>query len=77
MDKTIQEHQEIADKEQAEEKLAAGNDKSKATKTSSRASGVGAVRSTRKGSRNTDTFDGVVLPSGTTRTRRPSAKARS
>ena len=75
MEQTVQEYKEIANKEQAEEKTAAGNEKAKASKPS-RNSGGGAVR-TRKGSRNTGTFEGVVLPSGSTRTRRPSAKARS
>ena len=76
MEKTVEEYQEIANKEQAEEKTA-GNDKAKSSRTPRNSSG-GAVR-TRKGSRNTGTgtFEGVVLPSGTTRTRRPSAKARS
>ena len=75
MEKTIEEYQEIANKEQAEEKVV-GQAKSKTTRTS-RSSGVGATRSTRNGGRSAGTFDGVVLPSGTTRTRRPSAKARS
>jgi len=77
VDKTVEEYQEIANKEQAEEKTAAGNDKAKASKPSRSSNGGGAVR-TRKGStRSTGTFEGVVLPSGSTRTRRPSAKARS
>lgn len=75
MEKTIEEYQEIASKEQAEEKVV-GQGKTKVTRTS-RSSGVGAARSTRNGGRSTKTFDGVVLPSGSTRTRRPSAKARS
>jgi len=74
VEKTVEEYQEIANKEQAEEKTT-GNDKAKASKPS-KSTGGGAVR-TRKGSRNTSTFEGVVLPSGSTRTRRPSAKARS
>lgn len=75
MEKTIEEYQEIANKEQAEDKVA-GQGKPKMSRAP-RKSGTGAVRSTRGGGRNTDTFEGVVLPSGSTRTRRPSAKARS
>jgi len=75
LEKTIEEYQEIANKEQAEEKVV-GQGKPKASRTS-RSSGVGAVRSTRNGGRNIGSFEGVVLPSGTPRTRRPSAKARS
>ena len=74
MEKTIEEYQEIANKEQAEEKVE-GQGKPRAGRTS-RSSGTGAVRSTRNGGRNAGTFEGVVLPSGSTRTRRPSAKAR-
>lgn len=75
MEKTVEEYQEIANKEQAEDKVA-GRSKPKASRTT-RSSGVGAVRSTRGGSRNTGTFEGVVLPSGSRRTRRPSAKERA
>lgn len=68
MEETIKECQEVADKDQAEEKAAA-QDKSKASQG-------GVVRSRRKGGRRS-ILEGVVLASGTRRTRRPSAKARS
>jgi len=76
LEKTIEEYQEIANNEQAEEKVV-GQGKPKAAGRTSRSSGIGAVRSTRNGGRSTGTFEGVVLPSSTSRTRRPSAKARS
>jgi len=75
LDKTVEEYQEIANKEQAEEKTAGNDSKAKASKPS-KSNGGGAVR-TRKGSRSTGTFEGVVLPAGSTRNRRPSAKART
>ena len=68
MEKTIEEYQEIANKEQVEEKEQA--------KSKPKAS-TGAIRSKRNGRRSAGTFEGVVLASGTRRTRRPSAKARS
>jgi hypothetical protein len=70
VEKTLEECQEVANKEQIEEKE---QTKSKA----SQSSGIGAVRSKRNGRRNTGTFEGLVLASGSRRTRRPSAKARS
>ena len=75
MEKTIEEYQEIANNEQAEEKVV-GEGKPKARRTARMSTGGMSARSTRNG-RNTGTFDGVVLPSGTTRSRRPSAKAKS
>ena len=76
VEKTVEEYQEVANKEQAEEKVS-GAGKPKASRTSRSSGGPGVVRSTRNGGRDGGTFDGVVLPSGTTRVRRPSAKARS
>lgn len=72
MEKTIEEYQELANKEQAEDKVG-GQGKTR----TSRSSGVGAVRSTRNGGRSTGAFEGVVLPSSARRARRPSAKAKS
>ena len=72
MDKTVQEYQEIANKEHEEEKDA-GQSKARTP----RSNGAGPTRSTRQSLRGTGTFEGVVLPSGTRRVRRPSAKARS
>lgn len=72
MEKTVEEYQEIANKEHDEEKDA-GQNKARTP----RSNGVGPARSTRQSGRSSRTFEGVVLPSGTRRTRRPSAKARS
>ena len=68
MEKTIEEYQELASKEQAEDKAAA-QDKA------ARSSSVGAVRSKRTGRRASSTSG--VLAAGSKRARRPSAKARS
>lgn len=68
MEKTIEEYQEVASKEQAEDKAAAQD---KAAHNSN----VGAVRSKRNGRQASGTSG--VLAAGSKRTRRPSAKARS
>jgi hypothetical protein len=70
VEETIEEYQEVANKEQAEDKAAA-------QEKASRGSDVGPVRSKRNGRRNPGTLEGVVLAPGSRRTRRPSAKARS
>lgn len=70
LEETIQEYQEVASKEQAEDKAAA-------QEKASRSSDVGPVRSKRNGRRSGGAFQGVVLAPGSRRTRRPSAKARS